>query len=127
VVSDYFKLKIVFIETAEKALTVIKWFNSHSRALGILGKQQKDTYNKVLALILPVITRWTCHYLSFTQLIKISKPMRTVVLNRQDTLKECAGKKRDALDAAEKVLQIVEEPKFWEDILRCVFKALHLF
>ncbi|KAH7922722.1 hypothetical protein BV22DRAFT_1106461 [Leucogyrophana mollusca] len=36
VVGDYFKLKLSFLETAEKANTVIKWFNNHSRALGIL-------------------------------------------------------------------------------------------
>jgi hypothetical protein len=99
---------------------VIKWFNSHSRALGILQKQQQEAFNKVFALILPVITRWTCHYLSFTRLVKVSKPIRTIVLNRRDELKECAGPKREAKDAAEKVLKIVEDSRFWEDILKCV-------
>jgi len=112
VVGDYFKLKNIFIETAEEALVVIKWFNSHSHTLGILQKQQQEAFNKVFALILPVITCWTCHYLSFTPLVKVSKPIRTIVLNRQDELKECIGPKQEAKDAVEKVLKIVKDSKF---------------
>jgi hypothetical protein len=47
-----------------------------------------------------------------------------VVLNRQDELKEGAGKKREQLEAAEKVLKIVKDVKFWEDTLRYVNQSL---
>jgi len=44
--------------------------------------------------------------------VKVSKPIRTIVLNRQDELKECIGPKQEAKDAVEKVLKIVKDSKF---------------
>jgi hypothetical protein len=49
------------------ALDVVKWFNNHSQALDKLQIEQIITYDsKSWSLILPVITRWTAHYLSLT-------------------------------------------------------------
>jgi len=36
IVGDIFKVKGAFIEIIDEALEVIKWFNNHSHALGIL-------------------------------------------------------------------------------------------
>jgi len=51
---------------------VIKWFNAHSVALALLNDEQQFTYEgKFWALVLLVITRWTAHYLSISQLLKV--------------------------------------------------------
>jgi hypothetical protein len=64
IVGDYLALKLPFQDCVMKALVVIKWMNNHSRALGLFRQEQVYMYHKFLALILPVITCWTAHYLS---------------------------------------------------------------
>ncbi len=56
IVGDYLSLRIDFLTCLPKAFLVIKWMNNHSHALGIFRREQLQTYNKILALILPVIT-----------------------------------------------------------------------
>jgi hypothetical protein len=59
VVGDIFKdVQDTFSDTMDDALEVIKWFNSHSRALGLFNdvQVQNDRYPRALALILPAIT-----------------------------------------------------------------------
>jgi hypothetical protein len=48
-------------------LNIVKWFNNHSGPLSILQKEQTG---KCWALILLVITHWTLHYLSLSQLLQ---------------------------------------------------------
>jgi len=55
-----------WIDFVSCVLKVIKWMNNHSCALGIFCREQLQTFNKILSLILPVITWWTAHYLSLT-------------------------------------------------------------
>ena len=57
IVDDYLSLKIDFLTCIPKALSVIKWMNNHSHALGIFCQEQLQTFNKILALVLPVITQ----------------------------------------------------------------------
>ena len=71
IVGDIFKLKGFFIAIIDDALEVVKWFNSHSQALGLLQSVQLHKLGKILALILPVLTRWTSHYLSVRRLIDL--------------------------------------------------------
>lgn len=56
IVGDIFKLKGFFIAIIDDALEVVKWFNSHSQALGLLQSVQLHKLGKILALILPVLT-----------------------------------------------------------------------
>ena len=65
----------------DQAIEVIKWFNNHSRALGLLKQRMLEKLFKVYVLILPVITRWTSHYLSCKRLLLVATAMRTLVLS----------------------------------------------
>src|ERR1700722_19778960 len=56
IVGDYLSLKLPFQDCIPKALMVIKSMNNHSRALRLFRREQLCTFQKVLALILPVIT-----------------------------------------------------------------------
>ncbi|KAF8062590.1 ribonuclease H-like domain-containing protein [Lyophyllum atratum] len=72
VVGDFLTLKYDLLLVIVECLEVIKWFNNHSAALALLEQEMKFTYDgKAWALILPVITRWTAHYLSTTRLLKV--------------------------------------------------------
>jgi len=64
IVGDYLSLKLPFQDCVPKALMVIKWMNNHSCVLGLFHQEQLTTFQKVLVLILLVITWWTAHYLS---------------------------------------------------------------
>jgi len=66
IVGDLLGLRIDFLSCVLKALLVIKWMNNHSHALGIFHREQLQTFNKILSLILPVITQWMAHYFSLS-------------------------------------------------------------
>jgi hypothetical protein len=114
VIGDYLSLKDGTTECVKLALEVINWFNNHSRALGLLNSEQRATYGKVLALILPVITRWTAHYLSSRRLLEVSVAIRACVMKHKEKLINCSGPKADAKAKAESVMAIVECNRFWE-------------
>ncbi|KAH7913714.1 ribonuclease H-like domain-containing protein [Hygrophoropsis aurantiaca] len=116
VVGDYFKVKLSFLETAEKAIMVIKWFNNHSRAHGIFHDEQMITYHKFIALILPVITRWTCHFLSFRRLLRVSVALRACCIKKRDDLEVCGGDKRSEKIKAREVISIVASVEFWDNV-----------
>jgi len=56
IVGDYLSLKLLFQDCVPKALTVIKWTNNLSHALGLFHQEQLYTYQKILALIFPMLT-----------------------------------------------------------------------
>ncbi|KAG1796201.1 hypothetical protein EV424DRAFT_1334062 [Suillus variegatus] len=64
VVSNIFKIQGLFSKIIDDALEVVKWFNNHSCALGILNAEQLKISLKVKSLVIPVLTCWTLHYLS---------------------------------------------------------------
>jgi hypothetical protein len=124
VAGDYFKRKPELIELADQAMQVFKWFNNHSHALGILCAEQKLTEERVVTLILPVITCWTSHYLAMQRLLEVSKSMRSCVIKKGDALLVCAGPKADAKQKAQQILSIVMDTMFWENVTRyCIWLA----
>jgi hypothetical protein len=113
IVGDLLSLNIPFFACVPEALEVIKWTNNHSRALGIFRREQLQTFNKVLALILPVITRWTAHYLSLRRLLSVEVPMRASWMKYSQEMIACAGPKADVKKKAESIQAIVENQQFW--------------
>jgi hypothetical protein len=113
IVGDYLSLEIDFLACIPKALSVIKWMNNHSHALGIFCWEQLQTFSKILALILPVITRWTAHYLSLCRLLDVKAPMRACWMKYSQEMIECAGPKADVQQKACEIQAVVEDPQFW--------------
>lgn len=113
IVGDILKLKGFFIAIIDEALEVVKWFNSHSQALGLLQSVQLHKLGKILALILPVLTRWTSHYLSVCRLINLEVAFKQVLLDHTPELIVAAGPKRAAKEKAQEVLSILEGHGFW--------------
>ncbi|KAF8844642.1 hypothetical protein BDN67DRAFT_666973 [Paxillus ammoniavirescens] len=119
IVGDVFKIKHHFIEIVNDALEVVKWFNNHSRALALLQDAQMAKLNLILTLILPVLTRWTSHYLSVTRLVKLELAFKQMLLDAGEdleTLIVCGGTKADAKRKAKEVLDILQRPSFWPDL-----------
>ncbi|KAG9080203.1 hypothetical protein FRC06_006949 [Ceratobasidium sp. 370] len=118
VVGDFFKHNKDAAHTADDASKVIKWFWNHSFVLGLLHKCQQDELGKILALILPVLTRWTAHYCSAAHLLDIAKPMVICVVQHEAELLDSSGTpKSEGQAAAQEVFDIVKDTKFWTSLL----------
>lgn len=122
VVGDYLKGS-GYMDLINQALEVVKWFNNHSTAHDLLEKEQKITYHDritVLVLILPVITRWTAHYLSVSRLLQITKAICTCCVRFRDELLVCAGKTNEHIGKAEEILGTVSDEVFWVKLVKYV-------
>ncbi|KDQ07177.1 hypothetical protein BOTBODRAFT_120426, partial [Botryobasidium botryosum FD-172 SS1] len=116
IAGDYLKQHSSLIDSASDALAVIKWFNNHSVALGALHQCQQSLSGHELALCLPTVIRWTSHFLAFTRLLKVAKPMRLCAVLNDKVLLSCAGPGAAKKDEATQVLRIVNNADFWTDI-----------
>jgi hypothetical protein len=126
VVGDFLSLKADFRRTIALALDIVKWFNNHGKALDFLRTEQKLTYQgRSWALILPVITRWTAHYLSLTRLLKMEAAITTCCSRHKPALLELAGRDADAKEAAAVVLRTVADGHFWCEVQRYVHLHCH--
>ena len=110
---QYLALKLPFQVCIPKALVVIKWMNNHSRALGLFCQEQLCTYNKILVLILPVITHWTAHYLSLQWLLNVETALKAAWLKYSKSMIASASTKSDDKAKAIVVQEIIESPQFW--------------
>jgi len=71
-------------------------------------------FNKISSLILPVITRWTAHYLSLRRLLEVEAPMKASWMKYSQQMIECTGPKADIQQKARKIQTIVKDPQFWK-------------
>jgi hypothetical protein len=117
IVGDFLSLKIDLLKCVPKALEVVKWFNNHNCASGILRAEQLSILNgKALTLVLPVVTRWTAHYLSLRRLLQVKGPIKACYNKYASILLLCAGSKANAKRKAEEVQEIIEDPSFWKHV-----------
>lgn len=86
IVGDYFKLKLGYEKYVDMALELIKWINNHSMALGRLKAQQAMSHTVVLMLILPVLTRWTSHFVAIRRLLVLKDAIQAIVLTSYEFL-----------------------------------------
>ncbi|PIL30398.1 hypothetical protein GSI_07584 [Ganoderma sinense ZZ0214-1] len=118
VLGSYLKSKTPSVATIELMLEAIKWFNNHSRALGLLKEEQRARLpggeGKVLALLRPCETRWTAHVVSAGCFLKLQKPIRGCILDHRKELIACAGKEQAQKDKAVHLLTEIEKPEFWQ-------------
>lgn len=119
VVGEILCLKLPFLDAIKNSLEVIKWFNSHGTALALLQSEQRFSYSgKAWALILPVVTWWTAHYLSCSRLLKVKGAVRSCCSQNEEVLQVCVGLKQEAQDKAAEILSIVGNDRFWIDLIK---------
>ena len=81
-------------EVTNEALTVITWFNSHSRALGLLHECQMQVINKRLALMTAAPTRWATHFYALKRLYDLRSCFNKLLEERADELRQAAGSRK---------------------------------
>ncbi|KAF8153088.1 ribonuclease H-like domain-containing protein [Crassisporium funariophilum] len=119
VVGDFLNMKSDLLFIIAQCLEVIKWFNNHGTALALLKNEMKFTYEgKIWSLVLPVITRWTAHYLSSTRLLKVKGAVTSCVHRHEEKLKVAGGKTQEVQKKAEEIIQIVKDSSFWNGLAK---------
>jgi hypothetical protein len=116
IVGDYFKSENAYVETIGDAMEVIKWFNNHTLANGLLKKEQEKQTGKVLSLLVACLTRWTSHYLSCNRLLALEKPLRSLALFNEEELVNAAGQKVEQQKVAEGIVRFLQSPPFWDKL-----------
>ncbi|KAF8703671.1 hypothetical protein RHS03_06185, partial [Rhizoctonia solani] len=119
IVGDYFKRLPAKLQVMDAAYRLVHWFRNHSFALGLLRKCQAQEYNgRVLALILPVLTRWTAHYCAAARLLDVMHAIRICIAKHEAEILESAGPiHSDARKLAVSTLAIATASEFWEELL----------
>ncbi|KAF8873343.1 ribonuclease H-like domain-containing protein [Infundibulicybe gibba] len=114
---DYCKMNPKVAGIIDQAAKIIKWFNNHSYALGLLNKEQQDIYKKCWSLVVPVVTRWTAHFCAASRLLDIWKALKVVAAKHGDEIIGSVGKKRKAIQKAEAVLACVRDENWWKELV----------
>ncbi|KAG9085010.1 hypothetical protein FS749_004761 [Ceratobasidium sp. UAMH 11750] len=96
---------------------IVKWFQNHSYALGLLRQCQQE-YGKTLALILTVITRWTAHYCAAACLLEIAQALWVcVVWHEAGMLKSAGPASSEGQKTGQYVFNIIKDHSFWGHLL----------
>lgn len=119
VVGDCLAVQRSVMNDINCALDIVKWFNNHGTALELLRQEQVLTFEGLTwALILPVITRWTAHYLALSRVLKLKRPLQLCWTRNEEKLIICAGTKEDLKEKAHQIQEIVKDESFWYRIER---------
>ncbi|KAF5387115.1 hypothetical protein D9615_001638 [Tricholomella constricta] len=119
IVGDFLTLKYDLLIVIAQCLEVIKWFNNHGAALALLDQEMKITYEgKSWVLVLPVITRWTAHYLSTTRLLKVKNAVTSCVHRHEEKLIVAGERTQEVQDRAQEIIAIVRDVGFWRSLAK---------
>ncbi|KAJ7041926.1 ribonuclease H-like domain-containing protein [Mycena alexandri] len=123
ITGDYLKIKAPWMAAAKLANEIIKFFNHHQFPLDLLRAQEMLTIGHYLALLLPVLTRWLSQYCSMRRLKKLERQIKVVVIQHEENLRVCLGRKQDQIAVAEKIIETCKDEQFWMNLERI---ATHL-
>jgi hypothetical protein len=70
-VGDFFRSNAEFLQFTDKATELIGWLQGKIYVLALLHDVQLTNSLHVLAMIRPVLTHWTTHYLAYRYLLGI--------------------------------------------------------
>lgn len=70
----------------EELIECVNWLNSNDKVRDIFDKTQLALANKILAYILPNLTRWTTHLVAALRFSSLKTPLRDAILNKRDDI-----------------------------------------
>lgn len=114
ILGNLFKLDWIK-STIRDTLELIKWFNNHGVALELLRTEQRVSRpgSEPLALIRPVETHWTSHFLACTRLLTLRADVQACVLHHADQLVESVDRTADAIAKAQWVISKAQDQSYW--------------
>ncbi|KAG5639132.1 hypothetical protein H0H81_006721 [Sphagnurus paluster] len=118
ILADYKKGNPALAIVMDEGGNVVKWFNNHSIALGMLDKEQKDINpdGKVHVLIFPIITRWTAWFCALARLLLVRRGLEITSTKYHDEILDSVGRKARDKDKARIILRRVKDDSWWEKV-----------
>ncbi|KAJ7310796.1 hypothetical protein DFH08DRAFT_1046089 [Mycena albidolilacea] len=107
----------------EELIDCVNWINSKDKVRDIFDKTQleMDKYGKILAYILPNLTRWTTHLVAALRFAILKAPIRNAILNKRA---ESSRRKRDEMREDAMAQCATLEPNAWWDDLEKIIPDL---
>ena len=94
------------------AVQLIKFFSNHHFALSILQAAQHLQGATPLTPILPVITRWTSHFLALRRILELKDAIRACVELHRANLIKSGGRTKAQQVGVESLLSFVDQETF---------------
>jgi hypothetical protein len=114
----------------EELIECVNWLNSKDKVRDIFDKTQLALANKILAYILPNLTRWTTHLVAALRFSSLKTPLRDAILNKRDDIvaahigAESNRRKRDEMREVALAHCATLEPNAWWDELEKIIPDL---
>ncbi|KAF8163867.1 ribonuclease H-like domain-containing protein, partial [Mycena galopus ATCC 62051] len=131
ILADYIRENDEAAVLIGELIDFVNWLNSHDKVRDIFDIKQQEACGKVLAYLLPNLTRWTTHLVAAIRFAFLKGPIRTAVLNQRDDIvkaqigAETNARKRLALEeAAIHHCNIVESNAWWDRLQKTVIPDL---
>jgi hypothetical protein len=83
VVGDYFKSRAEDLKYSERATKLSGWLRSKTFVLALLCQAQLQMAGHAKAIIQPVLTHWTAHYLAYHRLLELHPMLSSIIYQDQ--------------------------------------------
>ncbi|CDO76574.1 hypothetical protein BN946_scf184831.g10 [Trametes cinnabarina] len=127
VIGDYLGSGSRILAIADDAEELISWLRRRTLVLARIREVQAANGKSFFAIIRPVATRWTSHYLAFKRLLELQPTLTAILASDRVSGGETtfmAGIKGSAAKAkARQMLALIEDGAFWHSLNRI---KLHL-
>ncbi|KAJ7202919.1 ribonuclease H-like domain-containing protein [Mycena pura] len=131
ILGDYLKENKEAAKLMGELIDFVNWLNSHDKVRAIFDTRQQVTVGKILAYLLPNLTRWTTHLVAAIRFDFLKIPIRAAILNDRDAIvkaqigAETNPRKRQALeDDAVHYCDLVESNTWWDKLRNTVIPDL---
>ncbi|KAJ3002962.1 hypothetical protein NUW54_g5562 [Trametes sanguinea] len=127
IVGDYFDSKSTLLDVTDQAEELITWLRRRTFILARIRDVQQSHGKTALAVIRPVLTRWTSHYLAFRRLLELQSTLSYIIADdnaRGGTSTFMVGLNTSAAkNKARQMIALMQNGAFWHSLNRV---KLHL-
>ncbi|KAI9063901.1 hypothetical protein FKP32DRAFT_1564653 [Trametes sanguinea] len=126
IVGDYLECKSLLLDVADDAEELITWLRKRTLVLARLRGVQAQNGRTAAAVIRPVKTRWTSHYLAFKRLLELQPAIAAILAEDQlrgESTFMAGLTKADAKAKARRMMELMNNGTFWHSLTRI---KLHL-
>ncbi|KAJ7246762.1 hypothetical protein C8J57DRAFT_1674970, partial [Mycena rebaudengoi] len=131
--SDYIKESPKASEILAELLDFVNWLNNHDKVRDIFDTRQQEESQKVIAYLLPNLTRWTTHLIAALRFQSLKVPICAAILNDRDAIvkaqvgAETNRRKREELenDVKERC-ESIESNAWWDQLQKIIPDLEHI-
>ncbi|KAJ7115136.1 ribonuclease H-like domain-containing protein [Mycena crocata] len=123
ILGDYLKENPEAAKLMGELIDFVNWVNSHDKVRDIFDTKQEEIFNKILAYILPNLTRWTTHLIAAIRFDFLKAPIRAAILNNRDDIVKAqvgaetnARRRQELEDDAIYHCNLVESNAWWDKL-----------